>query len=410
MNIANTSLFINKHSVNSKGKCSITVRVTFDRKKKYYPTGISLSIEEFEKLKSDKIQKDLKEIFLKLQSFEKKAADIIKDLAFFTFQSFEKKYYTNKAARDSVNLSFKEYISDLRQEGRVGTADSYECARVSFNKFAPDVKFIEVTSDLLNKYEKWMVNQNKSITTVGIYLRSLRTLFNSAINEGLLQKEFYPFGKKRYELPTSNNKKKALNLNEIAKIYNFEAEIGSPTERAKDLWFFIYLCNGINVKDLCLLKYENIQGDNLVFERAKTAKTKRNVEPIRLPLSDDALEIIEKWGNKKLNNKTFVFPILEAGLNPDRERQLIKQINQVINAHMKHIASALGITNIVTTYAARHSFATILQRSGASTEFISEALGHSNVKTTQNYLAGFEDGSKREINRALTAFKTLITK
>ena len=77
---------------------------------------------------------------------------------------------------------------------------------------------------------------------------------------------------------------------------------------------------------------------------------------------------------------------------------------------MKSIAQQLNITNEVTTYAARHSFATILQRSGASTEFISEALGHSNVKTTQNYLAGFEDETKKETTKALTAFKHLTKK
>lgn len=407
MNTATTSLFINKHSISAKGKSSVTVRVTFERKKKYYPTGISLSLEDFEKLKDLKIPKSLKETALKLHSFEMRAIEIIKELPFFTFASFEKKYFKNKAAGDSVEHSFKEYIEELRLEERFGTADSYECARVSFNKFAPNVKFIDISPELLFKYEKWMLNQGKSITTVGIYLRSLRTIFNNAINEGLLQKEFYPFGKKRYELPTSNNKKKALDLNDIARIYHYHAEKGSASERAKDLWMFIYLCNGINVKDLCLLRYENIKGDTLVFERAKTAKTKRNVEAIRIPLSEDAIDIIERWGNRKETSKTFVFPILAEGISAERERKLIKQVNQVINAHMKQIASELGIDNIVTTYAARHSFATILQRSGASTEFISEALGHSNVRTTQNYLAGFEDESKREINKALTAFKNI---
>jgi site-specific recombinase XerD len=72
---------------------------------------------------------------------------------------------------------------------------------------------------------------------------------------------------------------------------------------------------------------------------------------------------------------------------------------------MRRIAGKLEITSDVTTYAARHSFATIFQRSGASTEFISEALGHWNVKTTQSYLAGFEDESKKEMVKVLTAFK-----
>lgn len=81
----------------------------------------------------------------------------------------------------------------------------------------------------------------------------------------------------------------------------------------------------------------------------------------------------------------------------------------VINEHMKGVAEKLGIGSDLTTYAARHSFATILQRSGVSAEFISEALGHSNVRTTQNYLAGFEDESKREVVKALTAFKKTET-
>ena len=117
-----------------------------------------------------------------------------------------------------------------------------------------------------------MLGNGNSITTAGIYLRSLRTLFNIAIAEGLLTKEYYPFGKRNYEIPTSNNVKKALTLKDIGTIYKHKLEPGSPAERARDYWIFMYLCNGINVKDLCLLKYDNIKGDVLEFERAKTIR------------------------------------------------------------------------------------------------------------------------------------------
>ena len=249
-----------------------------------------------------------------------------------------------------------------------------------------------------------MLKEGKSITTVGIYLRSLRTLFNNAIAEGLLTKDFYPFGKKRYEIPTGNNIKKALTLKDIGSIYHYKPEKGSTAERAKDYWIFMYLCNGMNVKDMSLLKYENIKSDILEFIRAKTARTKRKVEPIRAVLTDDVKAIIKKWGNKKNDGETFIFPILTKGLSPERERQLIQQLTGVINDHMKAIADKLEIDSDCTTCAARHSFSTVLQRSGVSTEFISEALGHSSVKTTANYLAGFEDESKRETIKALTAF------
>ena len=110
----------------------------------------------------------------------------------------------------------------------------------------------------------------------------------------------------------------------------------------------------------------------------------------------------------RASSDTYIFPVLSPNLAPERERQLIQQLTHVINDNMKTVVKAIGIENDVTTYAARHSFATILQRSGASTEFISEALGHSNVRTTQNYLAGFEDEAKKETVKALIAFKNGI--
>ncbi len=425
-----TSLFINRHSSDLSGKCSITVRVTFERKKRYYPTGIKLTVCDFEKMQGkeqdektkegakskDKgilpiketkkeFKERIKETALKLQSFEKKAADIIKNLPTFNFVAFEKLYHTNKGTRDTINASFDAYAGELREAGRIGNAVANECSQSSLNKFAPGAKFVDITPDFLRKYEKWMLSNGNSITTVGIYLRALRTLFNNAVSEGLLTKDFYPFGKKRYEIPTGNNVKKALTINDIGTIYNYSPKPGSMDERSKDYWIFMYLCNGINVKDMCLLKYENIKGDVLEFERAKTVRTKRNVQPIRVTLTDELKEIIIKWGNEREDKTDFIFPVLSKGLTPERERQLIQQVTSVINDHMKNIAKKLEIKKDCNTYVARHSFSTILQRSGVSTEFISEALGHSNLRTTQNYLAGFEDESKKETIKALTAFK-----
>ena len=404
---ATTAIFIDKYHPKAKGLCAVSIRVTFDRKKKYYPTGVSLTEADFAKVMGMKPRDPFKASALKLQAFEKKAADIVEKLPLFTWKAFEKQYLTNRAAKDTLDLAFADYTGELREAGRIGTAVSYECSQSSLNKFALGAKFADVTPDFLAKYEKWMLDAGNSITTIGIYLRSLRTLFNNTIAEGMLSKEYYPFGKKKYEIPTGNNIKKALTLSDIALIYYYKAEPGTTAEMAKDYWLFMYLCNGINVKDMALLKYEDIKGEVLEFERAKTVRTKRKVEPIRVALTDDVRAIIKKWGNTPKDGSTYIFPVLIKGLTPERERQLIQQLTQVVNSHMKTIAGILEIANDVTTYAARHSFATILQRSGASVSFISEALGHSNVNTTQNYLAGFEDESKREIVKALTAFKVV---
>ncbi|MGN6296312.1 MAG: phage integrase SAM-like domain-containing protein [Ginsengibacter sp.] len=402
---ATTSLFIDKWHPRSNGKCAISVRVTFERKKKYFPTGITLTTADFEKACGKKPRAEFKQIGLQLHSFEKKAADIIKDLPVFTFKKFEKKYFENRGTKQDVDSAFLDYVSELKESDRIGTAVSYDCARISIKKFAPGIKFADVTPDFLRKYESWMLNkQGNSITTVGIYLRSLRTLFNNAIADGLLSQDYYPFGKKRYEIPTGNNKKKALNLKDIGSIFNYKADPESIIDRARDYWIFMYLCNGINVKDMSLLKYENIKGEVIEFVRAKTARTKRKVEPIRITLTDDVKRILNKWGNKRVDDNTYIFPILEKTCDAARERQLIQQMTHLINDKMNGIAKDLKIESNLTTYVARHSFATVLQRSGVSTEFISESLGHSNLKTTKNYLAGFEDEKRKENIKALTDF------
>lgn len=391
----------------------VKLRITYDRKQNYYPTGHDLTEEDYKKTMFGQRQTTTEKQTKKaIQAFEDKATDILKDLPIFTWVKFEAKYFTDRAAKDTLNLAFTDYAASLRKEGRIGTAVTYECAQSSLNKYHKGAKFSDVSIKFLKDYENWMlgIENKRSKTTVGIYLRSLRTLFNNAISDGTLTKDYYPFGTRKYEIPTSKNVKKALTLNNIAAIYYYEAEKGSSAEMAKDYWMFMYFCNGINMKDMCLLKYENIKGDVLEFIRAKTIRTKRDVEAIRVTLVDDAKAIIEKWGNVKHNGNSFIFPILSHGLTPEKERDVIRLKTSVVNENMKVIAKELGIHNIVTTYAARHSFSTILQRSGASVSFISEALGHSNVQTTQNYLAGFEDDKKAETVKALTAFKDERTK
>jgi integrase/recombinase XerD len=406
MSLPRTATILDKRKIKTDNTYPVKLRVTFERKQQYYATPYDFTEKEFDRIMyGKKLSNSEKILKVKVTSYENKAINVIKNLTFFTWKLFEKHYLVNKAARDTINSAFTDYTLELRKEGRIGTAVSYECAQKSLDKFVPGAKFPDVTPELLRKYEKWMLKEGNSITTVGIYLRSLRTLFNNIIGEGILTREYYPFGKKRYEIPTGKNIKKALTLKDIGTIYYYNPEAGTMAERAKDYWMFMYLCNGMNVKDMSLLTYSNIKGDVLEFIRAKTVRTKRKVEPIRVVLTDEVKTIIQKWGNKDKDASNFIFPILEKGLKPERERQLIQQLTGVINDHMKAIVKKIGIESDCTTYAARHSFSTILQRSGASTEFISEALGHSSVKTTVNYLAGFEDETKKETVKALMAFK-----
>ena len=253
-----------------------------------------------------------------------------------------------------------------------------------------------------------MLEKGRSITTVGIYLRTLRAVFNEAIYRKLISAEYYPFSKRRYLMPTGKNVKKALPLAEIGKIFHYEPKTDQEA-KAKAFWLFSYFANGMNMTDVANLKFKNISGEFINFERAKTIRSMRsNPKVISAYITDELKAIIKKWGNWDTSKDNYIFPILSVGLTSSQQRERIKDFIWRVNKALKSIAEDLGIDKSLTTYTARHSFSTVLKRSGASIEFISESLGHSSVKTTSYYLDSFEDDRKKEYARALMAFENVI--
>lgn len=128
-------------------------------------------------------------------------------------------------------------------------------------------------------------------------------------------------------------------------------------------------------------------------------------KPITVYITEDMWRIIDHWGNRDKNPNNFIFPVLEPGLTPLRQYELVQLFVSFVNEWMRRIAEKLGINKKTTTYVARHTFSTVLKRSGASTEFIQEALGHTDLKTTENYLDSFEKEVKKEYAGRLVAFK-----
>ena len=405
---ATVSAFIDrwhpKKDSSGREVAAVSIRVTFDRRKRYYPTGIDLNAKDFDRIMSSRRRSEAdKAVYNKIQAFEAKARSVTGKLQAFTFDRFEKLYIQNRSASDSVSFAFTEYINELIAEGRIGTAGSYESARISINKFKKDLRFADVCKPLLQKYEKWMVDSGNSLATIGIYLRSLRAVYNRAE----LDETLYPFGKAtkdRYTIPTGRNIKKALTISDVGRIHHCYLQPGSSLEMSRDYWMFIYLSNGINVKDLCLLQYKNIEGEELTYQRAKTRRALNNGSVIKVYHQPLAAAIIKKWGQPAISPESYVFPHLTKGITPVKERQVVQQLTQFINKNMKKVAAALNINTVVTTYTARHSFATVLKRSDASIAFISEALGHSSETTTKNYLANFEIETVKKVTSALTEF------
>jgi integrase len=389
-----------------QGTYPLKLRINYLGEVRTYLCNYDLTKEEFIAIQSiTNIKKypnpnkrdKLREVFDELQVIKGKVAEIIRKMDQFNYQAFEKKYGMSDLKSDKVYDYYDILIKKYKKEGRIGTATSYETSRNSLKKFSPNLRFSNTTIDFLQEYENWLtVDQECSISTVGIYLRPLRTVLNYAIDLGIISRDTnYPFGKRRYQIPESNNTKKALTHAELRSIFKYEAFPTSQLEKSKDMFLFSFFGNGINMKDVALLKWKDLQNDRIVFTREKSKNTKRNrSKGITIILTPEMNEIIDRWKSKKSAQDDYIFSILEKNLTPEQIQGRVKQFTKMTNKGLKVIANDLGIQHNLTTYYARHSFATILKRSGTSIAEISESLGHSSLKTTESYLDSFDDESK----------------
>jgi len=399
------------------GKYPVKLRVTFERKQRFYPCNIDLNPEEFDhifyarNIKQDK--KKIRDIAIGIQG---RAIEIIDDLKTFSFKIFELKLLGTGKADGEVYGLFDLIFKELMSADRPGSAWNYRTTKNSLMSFKPNLTFKELTPEFLRDYENWLLTEPepndkkkskaKSITTVGIYTRQLRAVYNRAIAENLVGRESYPFGRYKYIVPVGRNIKKALVFDEIRKIFHYQTTSNGWERKAKDFWCFSYLCNGMNIMDIAKLKYKDICDGEIHYERAKTQTTTRGKSNtiISIAILDQTMPIIKKWGNKDKSANNFVFPILDHDMSALRIKQVVQQFTKNINDYMKKIAKDLGIEKNVTTYTARHSYATVLKRSNVPVEVISENLGHMNISTTKSYLDKFESESRLKTAQVLVAF------
>jgi len=439
---ASAIISLDTRRIKKTGKYPVQLLVTFHSQPKRYQTIYDLTQEEFDKLSASRVSEKFKVIRESLKEIQRTAEGKIKSLQPFSFQEFEKDYILNNSffhqrkyiRASSVPVAYEfniteyerrfpifklpkpepgtilatclYYINKLLSEHRIRTAANYQTAYTTISRFRGNVRFIDIDVAFLKQMEAWMMDQEYSKTTVGIYTRLLRVMFNEAIFQGIITREkYYPFGRRKYQCPSSRNTKKALTLEDVGKLYFYEP-VCEEERKAKDFWLFSYFANGINPTDIANLKYKNIEGEYIIFERAKTENANRSTpKPITVYISEDMQCIIDYWGNKDKRPNNYIFPIFEAGITPLRQVELTELFVRALNDWMRKIRKKLGIEKKITTYVARHTFSTIMKRSGVSTEFIQEALGHTNIKTTENYLDSFEKEMKKEYASKLIAFK-----
>ena len=372
---------------------NVTITIVLDSRretKKGYPVKLRLtdytetfyiSLKRyFDKPTFGKIMKGKRlnqdEMFIRneLKEVEIKSIRILNQMDEYCFEEFKelfngKKRITNN--RSLVSL-FNTYIDELRENEKYNNALIYNNALLSLEGFRVGGKIDKITPSYLKEYEKYMLSNGKSITTVSLYLRSLRAIFNR--NKGLFNK--YPF--EDYKIPKSNSSKRAIDKIDLDKILNFK--FNNPTaDLYLDLYKFSFYSGGINMRDIVTLKHSDIISGVLRFKRSKTSS---DVVISLLPL---VLNMIEKYRS----DSRYIFNLID---NEDAKYlyKEVKDITATVNRVLNRVSEALDVPR-VTTYSARHSFATVMMNKGVNIAFISKTLGHTSIQTTQSYLGSFTE-------------------
>lgn len=410
------SIYLDTRRKLQSGKYPVKLKVYLKgtNARKYYPIGYEFTIEELSKIwETTKPRTEHKETRFELQTIENEALRIAKNINPFSIDVFEREMFGAKFDTTNVVAYYQSKIESLKEAGQFSTASNYSLAIKSILNYIEQSKgkptskilFASITPDVLNKYERFMINiEGKSRTTVSMYVRTLRTIFNEAISKKDIDSDLYPFGKDRYSPPAAKSVKKALNDTQLKTL--LEGKPLNPEQaKAKAFWFFSYSCNGMNIKDIVNLRFKDLQGEALSFYRAKTINTnKGNLKPVIVFLNDFAKEVIEQYGNPNTSQENYIFSIIDRTKSIESQYRQIKNFTRFINQHFKKYAACLEIKEDISTYWARHSFATRAIRKGASLEFVSEALSHSNLQTTKGYFAGFASDQKKEFAATLMDF------
>jgi site-specific recombinase XerD len=187
---------------------------------------------------------------------------------------------------------------------------------------------------------------------------------------------------------------RAEEIQSIAELTDFETK---EQEWARDIWLFLYRCNGINFADFLRLKWSNRKGNYFIFLRKKTETTrKNNVKEIVVPISEKIEWIIEKYGKK---DSQYVFGLIKENYTEKSFVNRSHKLRQQLNRNLDFLTERLNLSVPLKLKTARDSYATSLKRAGVPTSQIGEMLGHSNSIVTEHYLGSLDMEKTMEINQ-----------
>jgi integrase len=349
-----------------------------------------------------------KEYRLRCDEFLEKAEKVFERVIPFDRQQFREEFFKEEVVEPvtkitPTEMTYFEMAEYFRENKRLKPASKnrMKTARNQLEKFKPGLTYKDITVNFLHDFEYEVTKRGGSPATISGYMTDIRTVINyhRNITKFIPQDYEYPFGAGGYGIRTYFPSKVVLRAEEmqaIAELNEFETK---EQEWARDIWLFLYRCNGINFVDLLAMRWDHIKGGSFRFYRTKTKTTRRsNIKPIVAPITDKLQEVLDKIGVK---DSPFIIGKMKDGYSDTTLSNKSHKLCGEINKELKYVTQKLDLSLNLVLDIARDSYATTLNRNGRSINHIAEHLGHATTVVTQHYVGQLTVEQSKEINSCL---------
>ena len=299
--------------------------------------------------------------------------------------------FSKEQTYKTVFVFLQEQVTKKEQMKRQGTARTYGNAYRRFKAFREDVDltFDELTPDMIECYEAWLIDKRLKQNSIRCYLRTLNTLLCKAVEEGLLDNtNLFSHVRLSYVKTT----KRAISEKELKVIANLELPENSTMALARDIFMFSFYMRGMPFVDIAYLRKTDLKNGMWTYCRKKTKQC------LMVEWEKAQQKILDRYAHQ-MENRSYLLPIIKEEDGTEYKQYQRMQIN--INRALKKIGEMAELKMPLTTYVARHTWASVARDMNIPIAVISEGMGHNSIKTTQVYLNSIDISRINEANKRI---------
>lgn len=401
----NYKIICRADKTNKQGKSPLSIQFSHNGHRRRVATGLFIEakywIDENQRISSDcpnyvELQHQLNE---QMKTYERK---ILKLEILEIEVTLDNLLETNsRKVNCTIGECLDQTITRLENLGKFGSASKHKSLRARLAQYhALNTRLEEVDLSFLRDFELYLRKVGNSNNSIATKFAIFKAAYNKALAEGLFVQKANPFAKYKVGSLWTKTRKRAITKEDIQKLMALDIELSHKTEYrvfARDMFLFSYFSAGINFTDIASLRYCDVTNGRISYSRNKTQKL------LSFRLTPNAMAIIDKYSRPEHKPDDYIFPILNNRVHVTRQQifnRTHKSLGKV-NRELKVLGEMIGLQIPLTTYVARHTYATVLKRSGVNIAIISESLGHSDLSTTQIYLDSFENSQIDEAMKNL---------